>query len=531
VRMTSIGHAGILVETADGRTITCDPWFWPQYLGAWFVFPRNDRLPTELMGRITAPDYLYVSHLHADHLDARFLAESFDHSTPVLVPDFPNRDFVDAVRRAGFTTLIETEDGKPVDLGGGLAVTIHVEAALSDGPQGDSALVVDDGVHRMLDLNDCRLAELDSVLRDGPIDALWLQFSGAIWYPLVYEHSPEDMARLVAAKVESQFARAERYVRDVGARLVVPSAGPPCFLDPDLWAANDLPGNPPSIFPDAPRFAERLAAQGIASAVVAPGATIELAPDGAISVEHLTDPSPIFADKEAYLRAYQADWMPWIEAEHARWGHDHPNLLWTIRDRFEPLLAMAPNLRKAIGAGIVLRLTSATDPLDVFIDVARGEVRAWQGEPYGFRFTVERRLVETVIAEGAIDWSNSLFLSLRFSAWRVGGYNEAVYSFFKSLSPERMRRAESEIDAEAAVAASPDEVLIGEFLVERYCPHRKADLAAFGQLGADGCTLTCQLHGWQFDLRDGRCLTSDDRTIRSRRAEEHASRAHGRGRP
>jgi UDP-MurNAc hydroxylase len=518
--MTSIGHAGILVETRDGRTITCDPWFWPQYLGAWFVFPRNDRLPPELMQRIAAPDYLYVSHLHADHLDARFLAESFDHSTPVLIPDFPNRDFADAIRRAGFTTLIETEDGKPVDLGDGLTVTIHVEAALSDGPQGDSALVVDDGEQRLLNLNDCRLADLDVVLRDGPIDALWLQYSGAIWYPLVYEVGADEMTRLVQAKVESQFARAERYVHDIRPRVVVPSAGPPCFLDRDLWPANDLPGNPPSIFPDAPRFEDRLAAQGVRTAiVVAPGSTIELSPDTDAHVEHLTDPAPIFADKERYLLTYQADWAPWLEAEHARWGADIPNLLWAIRDRWEPLLAIAPNLRKAIGAGILLRLTSDTAPLDVFVDIARGEVRAWRGEPYGFRFTIDRRLVETVVAEGAIDWSNSLFLSLRFSAWRVGGYNEAVYSFFKSLSPERMRRAEAEIDDESAASSSPDEILIGDYLVERYCPHRKADLAAFGQLGADGCTLTCQLHGWQFDLRDGRCLTSDDRTIRTRPAE------------
>ena len=46
MRATSIGHAGILVDTVDG-SIACDPWFLPQFHGSWFVFPRNDQLSPE----------------------------------------------------------------------------------------------------------------------------------------------------------------------------------------------------------------------------------------------------------------------------------------------------------------------------------------------------------------------------------------------------------------------------------------------------------------------------------------------------
>jgi UDP-MurNAc hydroxylase len=35
----------------------------------------------------------------------------------------------------------------------------------------------------------------------------------------------------------------------------------------------------------------------------------------------------------------------------------------------------------------------------------------------------------------------------------------------------------------------------------------------------DGTTLTCQLHGWKFDLESGRCLTSAGHPLRSRPAE------------
>ncbi|MFM8855607.1 MAG: (2Fe-2S)-binding protein, partial [Actinomycetota bacterium] len=61
MRATSIGHAGIFVETRQG-SILCDPWFNPAFFGSWFVFPRNDQLPPALVERIRHPSYLYISH-------------------------------------------------------------------------------------------------------------------------------------------------------------------------------------------------------------------------------------------------------------------------------------------------------------------------------------------------------------------------------------------------------------------------------------------------------------------------------------
>ena len=60
----------------------------------------------------------------------------------------------------------------------------------------------------------------------------------------------------------------------------------------------------------------------------------------------------------------------------------------------------------------------------------------------------------------------------------------------------------------------PDaEVIKLRRLAQRRCPHLKADLTRFGIV--ETATLTCQLHGWQFDLASGRCLTSDDRQLYS----------------
>ena len=182
---------------------------------------------------------------------------------------------------------------------------------------------------------------------------------------------------------------------------------------------------------------------------------------------------------------------------------------------FEPLMAMAPTVCNAIGDVVVFH----AGDLAIALDFPRREVREWAGEEHGFWFKVQRELVETVVASRANDWSNALFLSCRFSAWRKGQYNEYVYNFFKSLDVERMRRTESEalrkLDPDRGGMADED-IRLGDWIVQRACPHREADLSVFGEI--EGNELVCTLHGWRFDLETGRCRNADDRPLRVRRA-------------
>lgn len=513
MRATSIGHAGIFIETRQG-TILCDPWFNPAFFGSWFVFPRNDQLPHPLRDEILHPSYLYISHLHGDHLDEKWLRENIPRHTPVLLPGFPTNELERRLRSLGFDTFVHTEDGIETDLGDGLTIAIHVETSITDGPAGDSALVVSDGVHRIVDQNDCRPSNLDALRSHGPVDQHWLQFSGAIWYPMVYEESPETMRQLIDLKVESQFSRALRYVEALDARAVVPSAGPPCFLDPDLFHLNVIDGDELSIFPDQTAFANRLAAIGRHSVTNIPGTTIECgsesAPRHPISEDDVRE---IFTHKREYLRRYQNDYLPYLTELKESWAKPAPNLVGRLKAWWEPLMALAPTLCDAIGAACLLQAGDT----EVLIDFPNRRVSAHQGEQFGFRFDIDRRLVETVVAQNAVDWSDKLFLSCRFGAWRSGAYNEYLYNFFKSLSVERMQRTEAEAVRKIAPPPPSDEIRIGDHIVERYCPHRRADLSVFGE--TDGTTLVCTLHGWKFDLETGKCLTADDRRLRVRRAD------------
>lgn len=512
MRITVTGHAGLFVETVNG-SVLCDPWFVPAFHGSWFVFPRNDGLDK---ARFASPDYLYVSHLHYDHFDVPFLSEWVDKDTPVLLPDFPTPDLEQALRGLGFSTFVPCPNGEVVDLDG-FEVAVFAETAPSDGPIGDSAIVIADETARILNMNDCRPGDVEAIRALGPIDVQFLQFSGAMWWPVVYELPDDVKAAAGRAKREAQLARAVGYVKALDADWVVPSAGPPCFLDPELWHGNDLDRDPANIFPDATVFLERLEAEGVGGGRLAiPGTVLEVDhAERVLTVHHPLPPDEvdaIFTDKRAYLERYQADWLPWLETMKAGWPEPKPDLAGRLAAWWEPLMDRAPRTCAAIGRSLLIR--SGGD--DVLVDFPGHRVRAWDGtEGYQYRLDLPRPLVEWCIEQRAVDWSNNLFLSMRFTAWRPGEYCEELFSFLKALSPERVDVLERHV---AASHGEIDEMIeLDGWSVQRWCPHRQADLARFGTIAEDGCTLTCTMHGWTFDLPTGTCHNAANRHVKAAR--------------
>ncbi len=517
MRATSLGHAGILIEAGSSR-ILCDPWFVPAFFGSWFVFPRNDQLDAELLAKIESPTHLYISHIHGDHLDEAFLASQVSRDAIVLLPDFPSHELERRLSSLGFTKFIKTENGKEIAIDNETKIAIHVETSITDGPGGDSALVVSDKTARLVNQNDCRTGDLDALRSHGPIDLHWLQYSGAIWYPMVYEQDATTKQNLARAKVESQFARALKYVERLNARAVVPSAGPPCFLDEELFHLNMITGNETSIFPDQTKFLERLRKLGREHDILAiPGTEIEISPEEiSVSSPKNVDVSEIFAHKEKYLRKYQSDWSEWLQAEKNKWlttsSTNQTDLVGELQAWFEPLLVICPALRSGIGANCLIR----TRDTKILINFQEAKVENFIDQTFGFRFDIPRELLETIVHQKAVDWSNSFFLSCRFTAWRSGEFNEYLYNFFKSLSVERMTRAEHEAAERLNFSRDlSEEIEIGDYVMQRKCPHRQADLSVFGEI--DGNTLTCSLHGWRFDLTDGHCLNAEDRPLKVRK--------------
>jgi UDP-MurNAc hydroxylase len=507
VRITFLGHAGLFIETSAG-TILCDPWFNPAYFGSWFPFPSNEDLDLDAIGR---PDYLYLSHLHHDHFDPAFLRERVWKQATVLLPDFPLDAMARELAGLGFTRFVQTRNAESMSLGG-LSIAIPAVVSPADGPLGDSGLIVDDGEVRLFDQNDCRPVDLDRLHELGPFDAHFLQFSGATWYPFVYQYPPGTMEILARRKRANGMTRALRYAREIDADYLFPSAGPPCFLDEQLFALNDFGDDPANPFPDQRAFLAYLRSQGNdRGRLVMPGSVIWLEP-GRCRVDHVRPPGEAgqegqeepFADKRGYLLRYQARQLDKIEAIRAALPRGQVDVLAELRDWFEPLLERADVICAGVGGVVALDLGSD----GVAIDFNRRRVEPLNGQEWFHYLKVDRSLVEYCIAHHLEDWVNELFLSFRFEAQRRGPYNEYVYTFFKCLSMERLQYAEGYY----AERSSSDQFWEADgYRIQRRCPHLKADLTKFGRI-EDGI-LTCTLHGWQYELATGRSLTSDGTTL------------------
>src|SRR5690242_16709725 len=210
VRITGTGHASMRIDTAAG-SILCDPWVNPAYFASWFPFPDNSLLDWESLGQV---DYLFVSHLHRDHFDAENLRKHVSKKATVLLPEFPTTELEDSLRELGFTSFVKPQSEEPVTVDG-LDVMIQSLISPTDGPIGDSSLWLSDGSYRVLNQNDARPSEL-SVFRElGPVDGYLVQFSGAIWFPMVYELPARAKQAMGRTKRERQFDRTLRYIEEL----------------------------------------------------------------------------------------------------------------------------------------------------------------------------------------------------------------------------------------------------------------------------------------------------------------------------
>ena len=516
MRITGLGHASALIETAAGSVLT-DPWVNPAYFGSWFPFPDNSQLDWDRFGQA---DYLFVSHLHRDHFDPDQLRKHVSKRATVLLPDFPTSELEDALRDVGFTSFVQPVSGEVVSLDG-LDVMIQALTSPTDGPIGDSSLWLSDGTQSVLNQNDARPSELDVVKALGPIDAYLVQFSGAIWFPMVYELPARAKQAMGRSKRDRQFDRTLRYIEECGARYVFPTAGPPCFLDEELWGFNDIFDDESNIFPDQSVYLDWLESQGHDEGrLLLPGTVASLDEPGCPLV-HPYEPSTIYASKEtktAYLRDMQARRMPEVEAVRATWAHPDVDIVASLQEWFTPLLLEAEHIAGGIDGGVRFTCEDAErGDVDLLIDFVACQVRIYTDEKVRYRFRTRRAYVEALIAEHEIDWVNSLFLSCRFSAQRIGPYNEFVYVFFKCLSEERLNYAEGWF-AEQNSAEAAETITLDGWDVQRRCPHLKADLTRFASI-EDG-VLTCQMHGWKWRLSDGKCLTSVGHDLRCAPAGE-----------
>ncbi|CAK0773977.1 hypothetical protein CCP2SC5_610020 [Azospirillaceae bacterium] len=104
MKLESIVNAGFMITFSNGRRMLTDPWF-AGPAGQWFNFPP---VPEKEQQRLfaSAPDYIYISHLHGDHLHAPTLGR-FSRRTPIIIGSMNTPQLKTRIRDMGFLDVRE----------------------------------------------------------------------------------------------------------------------------------------------------------------------------------------------------------------------------------------------------------------------------------------------------------------------------------------------------------------------------------------------------------------------------------------
>ena len=508
VVVTSLGHAGLRID-APGVRLLADPWVSPggAFLGSWFPFPDNSHLPGSLLRDV---DVVVVSHEHLDHMDLEFLA-GLPPEVPVVVPCYPSTIMQRRLREVGRARVVTLDAWQRYPLGdrGDWLTVIPEQCPMSH----DAAVLVSAAGRSVLHANDARIS-LSQVRRamdevGGSIDLMGVQMSGASWHPVCYDYDRADLDRISEAKRTGKFKAVTRLTRSVRPRLVMPYAGPPCFLDPDLFEHNGA-----GIFPDQSEalawLRDRLPDQR--GVVLLPGDRLVLDDEPHVLIDpqwasFSLEESP--AQRRAYLEAYAARRRTAIEQAWA----DNPEpardsgLAQKFAEHFESLGTLSGYFLARIGITLRFEVSGPAGgtwdarigPDRVTVDLDGGAGRA------DYVLRVDARWLAGVVS-GRTRWEE-LLLSLRFTARREPDlYNDYLVGLLKHADLAALRAVE-----EFETAYDPFEKIVVEdgarrVRVSRYCPHAGEDLAETGVV-SNG-VLRCLGHNFEYDLTTGECTNA-----------------------
>lgn len=431
MRVTYYGQACTLVE-AGGLRILTDPWLTEgAFSGSWFhthiladagvkpeTFPKN-------------VDFLYLSHEHQDHTDVTTL-NAFPKSTPLLICRFATPKFRHFLESLGFTNIREITSGESLCLGEGVVVTIFGTVEYIN----DSAILIEHDGARVFNETDCKLGYADlERIGDLGIDIGFYMFSGANWFPMMYDYPKDTMLELVRRRRQSLLGSLVQRVKVTKPRFAIPAAGPCTALDPELlWLNDDSRG----IFVDP-----ELAVQEIRQANVRTEARYMAATDVWDSRNGFESnaPSSFRLPRKDYIQTACERMAPLIAAKRASEPLAHPDLPNLLPRYFNELTAaLTPSVRKRINAKVALNIRGPRGGNWTVDFTASGPefVRPEILSDWTYRIEVEDKLISPFVT-GEEPFFEDLLLSFRFRASRrPDTYNEPLYHFLYEPNPEKL---------------------------------------------------------------------------------------------
>ena len=431
MQVTYYGQACLLIESG-GKKILTDPWLTEgANFGTWF---HTHLLADAGIALETFPrdvDYLFLSHEHQDHVDPDTLRH-FPPETPVLICKFVTPKFRRYVQSLGFTHIIEIPPGEQIALGEDLSATIFATAEYTN----DSALLVEDEDCRLLNETDCKLGydDLRAIGKKG-LDIGFYMFSGANWYPMMYDYPVAVQRELVNRRRASLLRSFVQRVKITRPTFAVPSAGPCTVLDPDrIWLNTEERG----IFIDPNMAVKALTEAKLPTRPLYMAATDVWDNNQGFQ---LRAPSSFRSPREKYIQAAAERMAPTIQARREAERPATSDLPELFVTHFNDMIASQTALvRRRIDAKVGFIVSGPHGGSWTLDFTAPGPTYVHGGlkSDWTFKMEMEDKLLWPFLTK-ELPFFEDLLLSLRVRcSRRPDEYNEALYHFFYEPDPEKL---------------------------------------------------------------------------------------------
>lgn len=506
MKVTYLGHAGFLVETPLSLFLI-DPWLTSQgaYHAAWFQYPCNHHIEQPLLASLRTANkslYVYISHEHQDHYDVEFLSKILDFNPYFILPRFSTKAFEFLTHLYPSNQISFLRDEKTYQ-GEDFAVTIFLEES---GLNRDSAILVNCQKFSFLNLNDCKIFDRIHNLKTTKIDIFSTQFSGATWHPICYDYEQEDHQKISVNKRLQKFKNVAKALEFLQPSIFIPSVGPCCFLDDNLFHLNfDTNG----IFPTAEEFInwleENTKLKDTQNIHLLPGDSLTL-PNLEIEVtEQLFDYRN--RPKEEYLLDYQKNVDKSIQLLYYKYSQTEPIAVFKSLGRELQLKCQALGVTTIENRCLYFGLNELPN-LFWKVDLLKqkvAEIHEIQEQEF-YSITVPAWQVERVLNR-EIHWED-FCLSFRARLQRIPDTYSIIWNLFLFRNPDELTWAAKSLEMLEQKNSRVSVVCpttAKQWEINQYCPHQGADLS--NACVEEGKYLICPRHGWKFNLEEDGKLT------------------------
>jgi UDP-MurNAc hydroxylase len=508
MKITFLGHAGFLVETAE-TILIMDAWVSDSgaFDGGWFQFPCNHHLGDYLIEKLVNNGnekkvYVYVSHEHKDHFDKLFLKRIDRFNFKYVIPRFRRTLLFDQIRSFSDNEILLFEDCQEFIISRDEKIIIYSDDSELNR---DSAICFQSGSFNFLNLNDCKIHDRLGLInkRLGKIDVLAAQYSGANWHPTCYEYTEEEYSRISRRKVITKFENTARAIELCKASFYIPSAGPPCFLDPDTINKNFEKDN---IFPRETKLLKfldrRLRNSSTKVQVMTPQDSLILSQDFCFS----KGPGEVVTDDKYmdYIYNYAGRFQDFFsDFKRPVRSEEFGEIIDFLRTEFGAKLANFKS-RFRIDRPLYVSFTQGKDFIKV--NFIKGLVTLVNEITESNHYSMKVNASDIKrIKEGYLTWEDYA-LSFRMRLNREPDVYQTLIQGFLILEKDDLNYfCDSLLELENKNEKITVEVGGSKYRINRFCPHQGADMKYSWE--EDNRFVVCPRHGWRFDVtNNGACL-------------------------